>query len=184
MSDTFARMEECLAAAARPSSKTMDLLLRALADPAWEVRFAAAVALGDRPDPAAIDGLLGALREEDAAPLFTQKGEIIAHAGSTRPTAVDVPDDPAIRDAWRRRGRIKQAACLALGNTKPDPRVLEVLHRYAVDISQDYMVRAAACKALGQIASPASKAVLERAVDDEEWCTKTEAMRALGIVSG
>ena len=86
----------------------------------------------------------------------------------------------ATRAAWERRGRIKQAACLALGCIgQPEPRVLECLHRYATDQGQDYAVRAAACKALGLIHSPLSRPIVEQATADLEWCTKTEAQKAV-----
>ncbi|HUW35217.1 MAG TPA: HEAT repeat domain-containing protein [Planctomycetota bacterium] len=185
--NVYERMENCIIASRRAGGESLSLLLDALKDDAWEVRYSAAVGLGDLRDAAAIDGLLALLKEEDAAPLFTQPGECFGTAGSTVAPSPDLPQATAKEtlEAWRRRGRVKQAACFALGAIgKADPRVLDVLHRYAVDTAQDYMVRAAACKALGQLASPASKSVLEAAANDEEWCTKTEARKALAAVCG
>ena len=183
--NVYDRMENCIAASRRAGGESLALLLDALKDEVWEVRYSAAVGLGDLRAPAAIDGLLALLKEEDAAPLFTQPGECFGIAGSTVAPSPDLPQavTKETLDAWRRRGRVKQAACFALGSIgKADPRVLDVLHRYAVDTAQDYMVRAPACKALGQIASPASKSVLEAAANDEETCTKLEARKALGRI--
>jgi len=185
--NVYDRMESCIAASRRPGRESLSSLLKALHDEAWEVRYSAAVALGDLRDPAAVDGLLALLKGEDAAPLFSQPGECMGSAGSTLASSPDLPQSVANEtlEAWRRRGRVKQAACFALGSiAKPDPRVLEVLHRYALDTAQDYMVRAAACKALGQIASPESRAALQAAANDEEWCTKTEARKALKALTG
>jgi len=190
--NVYDRMESCIAASRRGGGESVALpmlamLLNALKDEAWEVRYSAAVALGDLREPGAIDGLLALLKEEDAAALFSQPGECMGPAGSTVAPSPDLPQavTKETLDAWRRRGRVKQAACFALGAIgKADPRVLDVLHRYAVDAAQDYMVRAAACKALGQIGSPASSRVLEAAANDEEWCTKTEARKALKSLTG
>jgi len=184
---TYERMEACIAAAQSRDMCAVSRLLAALNDDAWEVRYAAAVALGDLQDAAAIDPLLDLLKAEDAAPLFSQPGECFGTAGSTIAPTPGLPQQAAREtlEAWRRRGRVKQAACLALGSIgKAAPSVLDLLHRYAVDAAQDYMVRAAACKALGQIASPQSRGVLETAANDEEWCTKTEARKALAVLNG
>jgi HEAT repeat protein len=41
-------------------------------------------------------------------------------------------------------------------------------------------MRAAACKALGLMRSPSSRPHLLEAARDGEWCTATEARKALG----
>jgi len=41
----------------------------------------------------------------------------------------------------------------------------------------------AACKALGTIGDAASLPVLEQAVGDQEWCTRTEAARSLAAIA-
>ena len=55
---------------------------------------------------------------------------------------------------------------------------LDLLHDFATDQKRDYIVRAAACKALGQLARPESLPVVEQATQDEEWCTACEARKA------
>lgn len=157
--------------------------LQSLQSPDWRVRYAAAVALGDRRDPPAIAGLLAALRLEDAAPLYSQKEELGGTpAGANFAPRITFPPGttPAIQDAWQRRGRLKQAICLALGQIgQAEPTVLAMLHRYVGNVEEDYTVRAAAAKALGQLRSPLSRPFLEKGAQDEEFCARTEARKAL-----
>jgi len=123
------------------------------------------------------------LAAEDAAPLYTQQADLGgAPAGSPDERELAFPPGTtgATRAAWERRGRLKQAVCLALGAIAvTDQRALDALHRHATDQREDYPVRAAAAKALGQLHSPASRAALTLATQDPEWCTATEARQAL-----
>ncbi|HBC87673.1 MAG TPA: hypothetical protein DCZ94_12010 [Lentisphaeria bacterium] len=183
MNSTFDMMEYCAANATKKDDASFKKILTCLSDDNWRVRYAAAIALGDRKDPNAVDALVQVLDNEDKAPLFSQpKLEGGAHAGSNVPFSVIFPKGTteATKEAWRRRGRLIQAACLALGNIgKTSPKALEKLHRYTTDQKCDYSVRAASCKALGQLASPESLPILEKATKDEEWCTSCEARKAV-----
>jgi len=176
-------MEICLARATDNDSASLDALLGMLGDENWRVRYAAAVSLGDRGDVRAIDALVEALRHELVEPLFSQPPlEGGAHAGSNTPYSVQFPPGTTeqTKEAWCRRGRLMQAICLALGNiASPSPAALELLHRLALDQKCDYSVRAASCKALGQLGSRESLPVLQQAATDEEWCTKCEAKKAI-----
>ena len=183
MNSVFDKMEFCVAHSNSKDDKSLEKIITCLGDQNWRVRYAAAIALGDRKNPDAVDALLKALNKEKDEPLFSQptlKGG--AHAGSNTPFSVIFPEGTTeeTKEAWRRRGRLIQAILLALGNIGTvSPEVLEMLHFYAADQKCDYSVRAAACKAIGQLASPESLPVLEKAVTDEEWCTKCEAKKAL-----
>ena len=182
MTTTFDKMEFCAAHSCNDDDSSIKVI-SFLNDENWRVRYAAAIALGDRKNPDAVEALLKALNKEKDEPLFSQptlKGG--AHAGSNTPFSVIFPEGTTeeTKEAWRRRGRLIQAILLALGNIgTASPAVLEMLHFYAADQKCDYSVRAAACKAIGQLASPESLPVLEKAANDEEWCTKCEAKKAL-----
>ena len=183
MTTHFELMDQCADIGLRKDAASMPVLFTSLAHNDWRVRYAAAVALGDMPVPSAVPPLLAALAIEDAASLYNQP-ELTA-GGPAGACDVVAPQFPAGTtadqiEAWRRRGRVKQAICLALGAIGDGSSgVLATLHRYAVDSGEDYMVRASACKALGLIASPTSRAVLTAATKDEEWCTNKEAVKAL-----
>jgi len=181
---SFAAMEECLRWAAEGDRQAVPELIQRLSHPDWRVRYAAAVALGDMRAAEAVPALLAVLAEEDKAPLFSQARSFGGGpAGS--PAAREA--DEILRttpvetlEAWRRRGRLKQAVCLALAEIGPAAyEAVPFLRRYAVDQNQDYAVRAAACHALGRIAAAANRDVLIQASQDEEWCTRTEARKAL-----
>lgn len=149
----------------------------------WRIRYTAAVALGDMGAPASVPALVRALEAEDKEPLYSQKTEFGgAHAGSNSPVTLKFPDgvtEEAL-ECWRRRGRLKQALCLALGQMGAAAApALPSLHRHAVSQDEDYTVRAAACKALGLIGDASSVPALAKASSDPEWCTKTEAAKAL-----
>jgi len=183
MNTVFEKMEFCAANATQSDETAFIQTLALLSDANWRVRYAAAIALGDRRDPKAVDALVQALHRENEAPLFTQpKLEGGAHAGSNDPFNVIFPAGTTeeTKEAWRRRGRVLQAACLALGNIgTADPAALELLYEFALNQNRDYVVRAAACKALGQIADAESLPVLEKASKDEEWCTACEARKSV-----
>ena len=199
--DTIFNMtERCIAAVFMRSDHSFAFLLDALRHDDWRVRYAAAVALGFRPrgeiavamgfrpSAEAIAPLMEAVDREDAAPLFSQAGELgEIPAGANTPYSITFPDGATEEtiEAWRRRGRLKQAVILTLGRIGlPDPGVLQRLHRYALDQAQDYSVRAAANKALGQIADPSSLPIVRQAMNDEETCTVMEATRSAAIIGG
>jgi hypothetical protein len=187
MSTIFEKMEYCAANALSEDEDSFARTLALLKDENWRVRYAAAVALGDRRDPGAVDALVETLHLEGNAPLFSQpKLEGSLPARSNMPYEIAFPEGTteAMKEAWRRRGRVAQAAFLALGNIGvATPAILELLHDYALDQSRDYIVRAAACKALGQLALPESLEIVEKATRDEEWCTACEARKALRNIS-
>jgi HEAT repeat protein len=179
-------MDACAAVAENRDAAGLHVLLNALADSDWRVRYAAIVALGDLGDPRAAEPLCTLLRAEAREPLFSQPPlEGGGNAGATLVYPVAFPADTteATKEAWRRRGRLLQAGCLALANLgTPSTPLLELLHDLATDQKRDYMVRAAACKALGQLACPESLPVLEQATRDEEWCTACEARKAVAAI--
>ncbi len=186
METSLSRMNACAEIAERRDPAGLPALLDALPDPDWRVRYAATIALGDLGDPRAAGPLCALLRAEDREPLFTQPPlEGGGHAGATLVSPIVFPEGTteATKEAWRRRGRLLQAGCLALGTlgTATTP-ALELLHDFATDQKRDYMVRAAACKALGQLACAESLPVLDQATRDEEWCTATEARKAVAAV--
>lgn len=184
----YERMERCADIALRCDLAALPEVFTALADADWQLRYAAAVALGDLRTKAAVKPLLAALAIEDAATLYNQPVlPAGGSAGSGNVTAPQFPNGttPQQIEAWRRRGRLKQAICIALGEIgEGSPEVLAALQRYAVDGGEDYLVRASSCKALGLIGDPASREVLRAAVNDEEWCTNKEASKALARLPG
>ncbi len=186
MNTRFEYMEKCIAGGQANDDESLKMLLNALNDADWQVRYAAVVAIGDRKTPVAIAALVQILRDENAAPIYTQDADYGgAPAGSPYATEPNLPvgTSDETRDAWHRRGRIKQAAIIALGSIGiADSRVLELLHDYAVNQREDYMVRAASCKTLGKLASPTSRPYLEKAANDNETCTMMEAVRSLGMI--
>ncbi len=183
MNTVFEKMEYCAAHAASNDSVTLANIIAFLRDDNWRVRYAAAIALGDRRDPQAMPALVELFESESKEPLFSQPelhGGI--HAGSTESLTLEFPEGTTdeLKEIWRRRGRVLQAACLAIGNIgQADAAALGYLHRFALEQSYDYGIRAAACKALAQLAIPESLPILELAAKDEEWCTKTEAKKGL-----
>jgi predicted dehydrogenase len=183
METTLDKMNACAAIAERGDASKVSALVGALTDPDWRVRYAAIVALGDLGDSRAVEPLLDLLRAEAIEPLFSQPPlEAGGPGGGATPFAVRFPEGTTetTKESWRRRGRLLQAGCLALANLGPPAAAsLELLNDFATDQKRDYMVRAAACKALGQLACPESLPVLEQATRDEEWCTACEARKAV-----
>lgn len=187
MSVRIELMETSIELSGRRDLKSRETLIERLKHKDWRVRYAAAIALENFPAPESVDALIGVLKAEDASPIYGQDSKVgdSIHAGSNQKANMDFirdVDDETL-EAWRRRGRIKQAVCLTLGRIgrEAEPS-LPWLHRYAVGQKEDYSVRAAACKALGMIGNHSSMKILEQASNDQEWCTKTEAAKSLAAI--
>jgi len=158
-----------------------DELSAALDDHNWQVQQAALQAVGMRRVREAVPSILRLLERQDQLGLY----------GAPEPWSLDGAPDPATRDAWRCRFRVKQAACHALGaigRTHGDGAVgadaVERLASYARSREEDFCVRAAACQALGRMQAAAARDALLDASRDEEWCTATEAAKALAAIDG
>jgi len=186
MNTRLEKMDVCM----NPKTPVKEVIAL-LKDADWRVAMAAAVALGDRKDATAVPALVELLDREDKEPqLFTQTedysyqtfaGVCFALFGS--PLPADTSEATAL--AWQRRGRLKQSAIWSLAaiGVADDAALLKRLQGYALDQKQDYMVRAASFRALGIFGDPSSRATFEKGMSDPEWCTMTEARKALAKIA-
>jgi HEAT repeat protein len=166
-------------------------------DPDWTVRLAAATAAGQRRDPALMDLLIALLDAEGAEPLYTQPPAQLASGGDsteiaeridpvevTFPSLAEAPG-AATLDAWRRRGRIKQAVLFAVAAIGSAPAsFVRRVERCLADKAEDYPVRMAAARCLGAIGDERSRAALQAGAAVDEWCTATESRKALEVIRG
>ncbi|WP_308635440.1 HEAT repeat domain-containing protein [Paenibacillus silvisoli] len=186
MRSCYEQMEACFACGS-------DELKQLAVGPEWRVRYAAAVAIGERQDADYGDTLEAMLAIEDARPLFTQPvTEFVGVNGDTslaeqvKPFQVvfPVPADEATQEAWKTRGRVKQAilfAVYAIGTA--NERLIDRLHGYIRDAGQDATVKAAAVRALGKVGGPNSLPFCKEAAAYDEWCTRVEAGKAIGALT-
>lgn len=165
------------------------LIVAASTHPDWRMRYAAALAMAQHPDPKWLPLLARMLDIEAQRPLYTQPPARFSHGtGDTRmaeqigPIDVffDADYDDATLEAWRCRGRVRQAALFAIAAIgSADDALLDVLHGYIFDANEDFTVKAATARALGMIANPRSIPALREAQIFDEWCTNREASKAL-----
>jgi len=150
-------------------------LVAGLGHPAWEVKLAAVVGLGLRRGRAAVPHLLELLRWEHTQPIYGQKDSV----------GQDLPKEwtEEQRAAYARRWRLKSEICFALGNCG-DASALDALILLCTDQKEDYNVRAAACKALGQLRDPRALPALRVAAGDWEFCTRARARWAIRQIEG
>lgn len=154
-------------------------LIAALDDHNWQAQQAALQAIGRRRVREAVPSILRLLERQDRLDIY----------GAPEHLNLDGAPDPATRDTWRCRFRVKQAACHALGaiglvhgDAAVGAAAVERLASYARSRAEDFCVRAAACQALGRMRAAAARDALLAASRDEEWCTATEAAKALAAI--
>jgi len=180
MTRIFPLMERCAELAPDSGDASLTELLAALDHSRWEVRYAAAIALGDRRDACAVPHLVQILVSEDAAGIYGQPKLTWDESGPVFPAGTT----EAEKAAWSRRWRLKQAAIVSLGEIGvPDAEALRLLRSYSLNQDEDYAVRAAANHALGLLADAASLETLAAAKSDPEFCARTEARKAWDRVS-
>ena len=156
----------------------------------WHVRYAAAVAMGESGEEKWLDSITKLLEIEKTRQLYTQP-RVLGFVNSfddTRMAEQLVPIEPIfdqeydekIKEDWACRGRIRQACMAAIGKIgKVNPQLLEEMYRCLEDPDDDYAVKAAAAKTLGDVGSKESLPYLEKALGLDEWCLQTEARKAI-----
>ena len=172
------KMERLFAAAEAGSARAP---VEALDDPDWTVVQAALHAIRLHPRAEYAGPVARVLARQDELDIYGQTSDAKLN---------EVPR--ATKEVWKCRWRIKQAASHALGaigaacgRTALSEDALARLRRWAADRErEDYHVRAAACLALAQIRDPAARESLAMAAADDEFCTRTEARKALAVLGG
>lgn len=190
--DKLRRIETLFASAAADDASPQ--VIAALADADWHIVQAALQAICLCPGPAYVQPILAVLARQDKLDIYGQKDiDLGMHAGipfapKTNPFK-DIPTETL--DVWKCRWRVKQAACHALGaiGGRFGPQAVgapavKVLCGYTEPAKDEYEVRAAACQALGLIKDPAARDTLQARSQDREFCTATEAARALQGLDG
>lgn len=179
-----------------------DAVVSSLEHADWRVRYAAAVAAGLWRDPAHIEALSALLEREDREPLYTQPAvryegdgeplppgydDATALAEYVGPIRVIFPRPPTDgeREAWRRRGRVKQAALFAIAAIgQAPPALVARIAGYVTSKEEDAVVQAAATRCLGALGARGHLDVLRAAAASEDWCVSTEAARGLRSLGG
>jgi HEAT repeat protein len=152
-------------------SPAVPALLEALKDGNWRARKAAAEALGKIGDRQALPALLEALKDRDEDVLRVA-AEALGKIGD--PQAV-----PALMEALKDRdGDVRRAAAGALGSIG-DRQILPALLNALKD--EKWWVREAVAEALGKIGVPAIPALL-KALKDRDGDVRRAAAKALGEI--
>lgn len=158
----------------------------------WRVRYAAAVAMGQSQDRRWLPLLKEMLRIENARPLYSQPPAYFTNStDDTRmaeqigpiTASFDHEVDESTLEAWRCRGRVKQAVLFALYDMgEADDEMRAILHGYLEDPKEEYPIKAAAGRALGKVGNRSSIPALRTAQKFDEWCTQMEATKAIGRI--
>jgi HEAT repeat protein len=144
-------------------------LSAALKDEEWDVRQAAARALGKIKDPRAVKPLIAALKDEK----WDVRQAAAEALGEIGAPAVE----PLIATLKDKDSDVRQAAAEALGKIG-DAHAVEPLIAALKDKDSD--VRQAAAYALGEIQARRAVEPLFGALKDELWCVRQAAAEALG----
>lgn len=186
--DSFSVMERCFEQTAGDAANAA----AAAGHDDWRVRYAAAVALGETRDGRHMPLLADMLRREHARDLYSQPPAEYTHGtGDTRMAEEIAPVvlrfDRAysadVMEAWRCRGRVKQAVLFAVHEIgAASDELLVQIHACITRVGEDYPVKAAAARALGVAGNAASLLVLHEALAVDEWCTQTEARKAIAAI--
>jgi HEAT repeat protein len=151
-------------------------LTAALDSDNWQVQQAALSAIGDRAETEALPAIEALLAAQDEMGVYACPDQ----------WTFDGAEDVAEREMWRCRFRVKQAALIALtrcveaaGAAILSESLAARAAAYVTSQADDYPVRVAAGELLGHVDTPASRASLEAASTDGEWCTAATARRSL-----
>lgn len=183
--NTFELMEQALS--------DQDAMLQLSRHPEWRVRYCAAIGMGETGDARWLPALYDLMKLEAARDLYGQPrvkqfvnsyDDTLAAEQLVATEAIwEVEPTATQRDDWQCRGRVRQAAILAVHAIgQPDSAweqlLIEVLH----DGREDSVVRTAAAKALSRVGGAASLNPLRAALEIDEWCLAIEVRKSLSAL--
>ncbi len=142
--------------------------IAALKDEDWGIREDAALALGESRDPRGVCPLIETLRDSDQA---------VKAAAATALTAIGGPAVVDLSYCLQDPDLSVQEAAASILSTIADERVLEPLHSALV--SQDWVVRMHAARAVGRLGNPQSIETLVLLLQDKVPAVRDEAIAAL-----
>ena len=142
--------------------------IAALRDEDWGVREDAAVALGESGDPRGVQPLIEALRDSDRA---------VRTAATSALTSIGEPAVIDLGNCLRDSDLSVQEAAASILSSIADDRVVDVL--LSALVSEDWVVRMHASKAIGRLASPQAVGTLVLLLQDRVPAVRDEAMVAL-----
>lgn len=142
--------------------------IAALRDEDWGIREDAATALGESRDPRGVCPLIEALRDSDQA---------VKTAAATALTAIGGPAVVDLSFCLQDPDLSVQEAAASILSVIADERVLEPL--CSALLSQDWVVRMHAARAVGRIGNPTSVETLGLLLQDKVPAVRDEAITAL-----
>ncbi len=163
--------------------ETVARLAEILKSDNWQVRMAAAVALGERREKGARKALLKCFASEFDEEIFENKKEYcwfvrgVSDDFTDGRTPVSPDDEPRRFAAWSRRWRLKGQIARALGRIG-GPGVEEAILDSIKD-GQDFHYYVCVCQALRDCGTEKSLPALKRFLKFEEWCTQRYAEDAI-----
>ena len=142
--------------------------IAALKDEDWGIREDAAVALGESRDPRGVNPLIEALRDSDRA---------VKTAATSALTAIGAPAVVDLSYCLQDPDLSVQEAAASILSEIADERVLEPLE--SALLSQDWVVRMHAARAVGRLGNPRSVETLVLLLQDKVPAVRDEAIAAL-----
>ncbi len=159
----------------------------------WRVRYSAAVALGETEDPNALEDLAFLWQREQSRQLYTQpkvKGFTNSYDDTRMAEQIveiavifDRDYDQELLEDWKCRGRVRQAILCAVEKIgRINQSLLRAVYDVLADEGEDYAVKMQGCRVLGRCGDHFSLPYLEKALTVDEWCTQTEAQKAIKAI--
>jgi len=149
------------------------ILIEALRDSEWMIRYEAAIALGYLGDRTAVPALIQLLRDSKSCVRTVAAGALgKLQDPEAVPALIEALED---RDSW-----VREAACSALGNIRDRRAVPALISKLQED--RDKYVRKAACWALGHIGDPKAIPYLKAAAEKDKRIVRFEARQALKAI--
>ena len=142
--------------------------IAALKDEDWGIREDAAIALGESRDPRGVNPLIEALRDSDRA---------VKTAATSALTAIGAPAVVDLSYCLQDPDLSVQEAAASILSTIADERALEPLQ--SALLSQDWVVRMHAARAVGRLGNPGSVETLVLLLQDKVPAVRDEAIAAL-----
>jgi HEAT repeat protein len=164
-------------------------------DSDWQIRYSAAIGMGERKDAKWLSVLEQMIAHERNRPLYTQppasfpgkpddQTRLSEHIGPLE-VVFDKHYDEETKDAWLCRGRVMQAILYAIydiGSTTDN--LLSLIHGCLDEKTNDLCIIAAAARTLGKVGDLSSMGLLEKLMQIDEWCTATEAKKSILLLKG